>query len=364
MNRVARLLGLSAGLLWLLTASAQDPDDIPANTFFPASNPWNWDVTGLPVHPGSDLYIAAIGASTHLREDYAFPYSVVDAAQAEVTVMFDEYPDESDYGNGAFGSNDPGGSATGLYPFPPGAPIEPGGDAHVLVVDTGNDLLYETYSTSGGPPWTAACGAVFDLGSNAMRPEGWTSSDAAGLPILPGLIRYDEAVTRGVIPHALRFTCSPTQNRHLYPARHHAGSANVNLPPMGLRLRLKASKDISGYTGAALAILTALKTHGMILADNGSDFYLSTTLDSRWNDPMNPTTIMDIRDMIGSDFEVVQTVDANGAPLMFAANNGVGPPPPPDPVAGGGGGGGGGCGCSGLEGLLVLALLRAIRRRV
>jgi hypothetical protein len=276
--------------------------------------------------------------------------------QADVAVAFNLYDDESDPGPG-FGSP-AGGAAQGMYPFPAGAPIEGNGvgDAHCLVIDKDNALLYETYVTSGGPPWTAACGAVFDLNSNAVRPEGWTSGDAAGLPIFPGLIRYEE-VAAGAINHALRFTCSPTQNRHIYPARHHAGQANTALPPMGLRVRLKASKDLSGYTGAARVVLEAIKKHGLILADNGSDWYISATLDSRWAS----TNITQIRDIRGSDLEVVVSVDAGGAPVLAVPGGGTGPAPPPDPPAATSGGGGGGCGLSGLEALLLILLRRRLR---
>ena len=241
--------------------------------------------------------------------------------------------------------------------MPPGASIEGGGDAHCLVIDKDNHLLYETYQTSGGPPWTAGCGAIFNLQTNDMRPDGWTSADAAGLPIFPGLIRYDE-VASGTITHALRVTCPSTQNAHLYPARHHAGSSGANLPPMGLRLRLKASKDISGYTGAAKVILTALKKYGLLVADNGSPWFISTTVDDRWSG----TNIMNIRDMVGSDFEVVVSVDSSGNPILPVSGGGSGPPPPPGGgSSGGGGGGGGGCGLLGLE-LLPLVLLRKFRR--
>jgi hypothetical protein len=248
--------------------------------------------------------------------------------------------------------------SSGYYPIPPSAPIESGGDAHCIVIHEGRKLLYETYVTSGGPPWRASCGAVFNLDANHVRPDGWTSADAAGLPIFPGLIRYDEAIA-GPISHALRFTCSPTHDSHIYPARHHAGTSGANLPPMGLRVRLKASKDITGYTGVARNILEGLKKHGMILADNGSDWYISTTLDSRWSG----TNITQIRNMVGSDFEVVVTVDGSGNPVqavsggstVVAAAPGSGPPPP---TGGGGGGGGGGCGLLGLEILLLLIARR------
>lgn len=363
MNPMAKItrLPLAAALAFLLGAARQQP---PLTIqVFPADNPWNWDISGLPVHPNSDNYIASIGAGLSIQEDYSFYYSVVSASQADVNVSFNPYADESDPGP-AFGSP-PGGTTgpvyhnSGSYPIPAGAPIEGGTDAHLLVINKDSSLLYETYLTSGGPPWTAGCGAVFDLTSNAVRPDGWTSADAAGLPIFPGLIRLDE-VSTGTISHALRVTCSSTQNAHIYPARHHAGSPGANLPPMGLRLRLKASKDISGYTGAARVVLDALKKHGLIVADNGTSWYISTTVD-----PTNwlSTTIKQIRDMKGSDFEVVTSVDSSGNPILPVSGGGSGPPPPPGggPSGGGsGGGGGGGCGLLGLE-LLALPLIR--RRR-
>lgn len=360
---VLRLAGAAILASLLAPAAVQQPDlGIPV---FPADNPWNWDITGLSVDASSDTYIASISSSAPIREDYSFPYNVVLDAQSNVSIAFTLYDDESDPGplagsppNGTVG---PPYNSQGSYPFPAGAAIEGGSDAHCLVIDKDNRLLYETYQTGGGPPWSASCGAVFDLTSNAVRPDGWTSGDAAGLPIFPGLIRYEEIVA-GSINHALRFTCNNTQNKHIYPARHHAGSANLNYPPMGTRVRLKASKDISGYTGAARIVLDALKKHGLILADNGSNWYISTTVDDRWNALSN---ITQIRNMHGSDFEVVTTVDAAGAPILPVSGGGVGPPPPPPAPGGGapgggGGGGGGGCGFLGLE-VLALALLR--RRR-
>jgi hypothetical protein len=348
-------------LATLLPLAVQQPDlGIPV---FPADNPWNWDISGFAVDTNSSTYIGAISASAPIREDYAFPYSVVAGTQAKVNVAFSLYPGESDPGPGA-GSPVNGtlsSGSKGSYPFPAAAPIEGGSDAHCLVIDKDNHLLYETYQTSGGPPWSASCGAVFDLNSNAVRPDGWTSGDAAGLPIFPGLIRYEE-IAAGSINHALRFTCNNTQNKHIYPARHDAGSAIVTYPPMGTRVRLKASKDISTYTGAARIILDALKKHGLILADNGSNWYISTTLDDRWA----TSNIIKIRDMHGSDFEVVQSVDGTGAPILAVSGGGTGPPPPP-PITGGGssggggGGGGGGCGLTGFE-LLPLLLLRRRRR--
>ena len=291
---------LLAALLGLAAAPQQQPDlGIPV---FPATNPWNWDISGFAVHPGSDAYIASIGAGAPIREDYAFPYSVVTDAQANVAVAFNLYDDESDPGPG-FGSP-AGGAAQGQYPFPAGAPIEGNGvgDAHCLVIDKDNALLYETYITSGGPPWTAACGAVFDLNSNAVRTEGWTSGDAAGLPIFPGLIRYEE-VAAGAINHALRFTCSPTQNRHIYPARHHAGQANTSLPPMGLRVRLKATVSLAGMSPQAKVIAVALQRYGMILADNGSPWYVSGMSDPRFDDDV----LHELDRFTGADLEAVNT---------------------------------------------------------
>jgi hypothetical protein len=361
-------VGALAGLVVLVGATRQTQPDL-GFTCFPADNPWNWDITGLSVQPGSDTYVSSMGgvagASAPIREDYSFYYSVVPGTQALVDITLGIYADESDKGP-AFGSPAPGFELSpgdvSRFPYPNGAPIEGGGDAHVLVIDKDNKLLYETYQTTGGPPWTAACSAVFNLNSNALRPDGWTSGDAAGLPIFPGLIRYDE-VASGQIPHALRVTCPSTQNKHLYPARHHAGSANTSLPPMGLRLRLKASTDLSTYTGEALTILNALKKHGLIVADNGSSWYISTTVDTRWSG----TNITQIRKIHGSDFEAVTSVDGSGNPILPVGGGGGGPPPPPPPSPSGGsssgGGGGGGCGLLGAELLLVGLALKSRPRK-
>ena len=356
--RIAAAVALLAGLLGT-TPQQQQPD--VSIQIFPSDNPWNWNISGFTVHGSSAAIIAQIGGSTPIREDYAFPYSVVQNGQPDVKVSFDQYPDESDPGPGEGTFLADGTLSTyssGYYPIPKDAPIEGGGDRHCLVIHEGRKLLYETYVTRKAP-WRAACGAVFNLDANHVRPDGWTSADAAGLPIFPGLIRYDEAIA-GPITHALRFTCSPTHNSYLYPARHHAGISGADLPPMGTRVRLKATKDITGYSGVARNILEGLKTHGMILADNGSAWYISTTLDDRWGS----TNITQIRDMVGDDFEVVITVDGGGNPIQ-AVNGGstvVTAAPgsgPPAPGGGGGGGGGGGCGLLGLE----LLLLRVLRRR-
>ncbi|MGH7472086.1 MAG: hypothetical protein ACRENP_29400, partial [Longimicrobiales bacterium] len=201
---------------------------------------------------------------------------VVSRTQARVPVTFD-YDDESD---------------VGPYPVPANAPIEGGvqsrGDRHVLIIDRDNWRLYElfaAYPQNGGQSWHAGSGAVFDLNSNALRPAGWTSADAAGLPVLAGLVRYDEVVERKEIRHALRFTCSTTRRAYTAPARHYASSrTDASYPPMGMRVRLRADYDISGFPQEVQVILTALKRYGMFLADNGSSWFISGAPDPRWSD--------------------------------------------------------------------------------
>jgi hypothetical protein len=265
---------------------------------FPADNAWNRDVSGDPVDANSDRYIAAIGSSDHLHPDfganpdYGIPYVIVGADQGMVPIDFTEYGDESD---------------PGPYPVPPDAPVEAGGDRHVLVVQRERCRLYELFHANyeGGAQmrWSAGAGAVFDLRSNALRPAGWTSADAAGLPILPGLVRYDE-VAAGSIRHALRFTVSRTQRGYVHPARHFASSStDPARPPMGLRLRLKASFDTTRFPPHARTILSALKTYGMLLADNGSDWFISGATDRRWDDDQLNT----LKTVPGSAFEVVKS---------------------------------------------------------
>ncbi len=263
---------------------------------FPADNPWNRDVSNDPVDPNSANYIASIGAAVNLHADfgsdptYGIPYVVVPGTQPFVPITFTAYGSESD---------------PGPYPVPSNAPVEAGSDAHVLALDAGNCTLYEMYHAakdSNGAGWFADSGAVFNLTSNALRPDGWTSADAAGLPILPGLVRYDE-VTAGAINHALRFTVALTQRAYVHPATHWASSStNANLPPMGLRVRLKASYNISGFTGAARVVLNALKKYGMMVADNGSNWFISGSTDTRWND----SDLNQLKTVPGSAFEVVQ----------------------------------------------------------
>ncbi|HEX8246474.1 MAG TPA: hypothetical protein VF541_23420 [Longimicrobium sp.] len=271
---------------------------------FPADNAWNRDVSGDPVDPNSAALIAACGsASTGLHPDFGtvwngapngIPYVVVSGSQAKVPVTF-YYADESD---------------PGPYPVPADAPVEGGpngqGDRHVLVIDRDNWKLYELFDAhpvNGGASWSAGSGAVFDLSSNALRPAGWTSADAAGLPIFPGLVRYDEVVEQKAIRHALRFTCSATRRAYVAPARHWASSrTDPNLPPMGMRVRLKAGFNVSGFSPNLQVILNAMKTYGMLLADNGSAWYVSGAPDPRWSDD----ELAALRNVRASDFEVVR----------------------------------------------------------
>ena len=268
---------------------------------FPASDPWNTPVDDEPVDPASSTLIASIGASDTLHMDFGadwnggpfgIPYVVVGPEQAPVRVTF-HYADESD---------------PGPYPIPWDAPIEGGaastGDRHVIVVDAASRTLYELYAAYPQPDgsWRAGSGAIFDLENGTTRPAGWTSADAAGLPILPGLVRYDE-VASGVIDHAIRFTVNQTRQAYVPPARHYASdNPSPSLPPMGMRVRLKSDFDISGYPYQARVILQAMQTYGMILADNGSDWFVSGAPDARWDDDQLNT----LKDVPGSAFEVVQ----------------------------------------------------------
>jgi hypothetical protein len=279
-------------------------EPLPARTVFPPDNAWNRDISTEPVDANSANLIASCGATRSLHPDFGteydgapwgIPYVTVRGTQPGVPVTF-YYGDESD---------------PGPYPVPPDAPIEGGpgssGDRHVIVVDVDNWKLYELFdarSVNGGTSWTAGSGAIFDLGSNAMRPAGWTSADAAGLPIFAGLVRYDE-VAAGAIRHALRFTCPTTRRAYLPPARHYASNqTSANLPPMGMRVRLKAGVDLSTFPADVQVILTALKKYGMILADNGGGFFVSGAPDPRWND----ANIDTMKRLKGSDFEVVRMI--------------------------------------------------------
>jgi hypothetical protein len=268
---------------------------------FPASDPWNRDISHEPVDPNSAALIASIGLNKNLHPDFGtvyngapngIPYVVVSGTQPRVPVHFD-YADESD---------------PGPYPVPPDAPIEGGphgqGDRHILVVDRDHSKLYELFSVHPeGKGWRAGSGAIFDLKTGALRPAGWTSADAAGLPIFPGLARYDEVGIQKEIRHALRFTIVHSRRAYVAPARHFASHlTNPNLPPMGMRVRLKADVDISGFPSSARVILTALKKYGMIVADNGSDWFISGAPDPRWSDDELNT----LKRIKGRDFEVVR----------------------------------------------------------
>jgi hypothetical protein len=241
---------------------------------FPADDVWNLDVSNLPVHPKSKVWKQSAHARTTLlhpdfgHAPYGFPFDVVDGSHPLVDVDF-RYAAESDIGP---------------YPFGAETQIEGGSDEHALMVDADSCTLYELYDAhwNGGNP-DAGSGAIFDLGSNALRPAGWTSADAAGLPILPGLVRYAEAEA-GAIDHAIRFTVDCTRNRSVWPARHQAGVRDSTCPPMGARFRLRAGFDIGGFGADAQVILTALQRYGMIVADNGSDWYFQGTTDARWTD--------------------------------------------------------------------------------
>ena len=279
---------------------------------FPASNAWNTDISGAPVDPNSNALITSIGLTRGLHPDFGsglyngapigIPYVVVSGTQAKVPITFTDYGDESD---------------PGPYPVPPNAPIEGrkadgsafGGDRHVLVIDRDANRLYEMGNAYPQPDgsWRASGGAVFHLDSDTVRPgglPGWTSTDAAGLPIFPGLARYDEAAS-GVIRHALRFTVNNSRRAYVPPATHWASSdTNANLPPMGMRVRLKASYVIpANFSTESRAILQSLKTYGMLMADNGSDWFISGAPDERWD---NDKLLTELGSVKGASFEVVR----------------------------------------------------------
>ena len=281
---------------------------------FPADNVWHADVSRLPVHPRSGSYLAAMGPGAGIHADFGsgtweggpigIPYTVVGAGQPRVPVRFG-YAAESD---------------PGPYPIPPDAPVEGGpgadGDRHVLVVQAGSCRLYELFDAHReGAGWRAGSGAVWNLRSNRLRPAGWTSADAAGLPILAGLVRYEE-VARGRVDHAIRVTVDRSQAAYLWPARHHAGQAGPSLPPMGLRLRLKAGVDIGGFPTQARVILQAMRTHGLVVADNGSSGFIGGVPDERWdNDALRQLRRVTLAD----DFEAVDTARLRISPASAAA---------------------------------------------
>jgi hypothetical protein len=306
-RRVAALPVLAAVLVGAPATAKAPAGRVPTVAgcpTFPTDNAWNERVDRLPVARSSATLIRSIGLSAGMHADFGsgtwdggpigIPYVVVRKGQRRVPVSF-LYASESNRGR---------------YPLPPGAPIEGGprasGDRHVIVVDKSACKLYELFDAhplDGGRRWHAGSGATWDLRSNHLRPPTWTSADAAGLPILPGLARYDE-VAAGAIRHALRFTAPRTRAAFVYPARHEASSSNdPALPPMGARLRLKRGVDIRRLPRQARIVAQALKTYGMLLADNGSPWYVSGAPDRHWdNDALHA-----LGKLHGSDFEVVDT---------------------------------------------------------
>ncbi len=269
----------------------------PDCEILPASNVWNKRVDSLPVRSDSEKLKRTIGLDRTLHPDfsdadadgYGIPYNIVGASTPRTSVSF-TWPSESD---------------AGPYPIPDDPLIEGGSDRHILMLDKDACRLYELFyarQTSGGA-WRAGSGAIFDLDSNALRPKGWTSADAAGLPILPGLARYDE-VAAGAIRHALRFTVPETRRKYIHPARYFASDlTGTRYPPMGLRVRLKKSVDISGFGPQSRVILRALKRYGMILADNGTQWYITGAPDPGWDDD----DLHDLHQIWGRDLEVVDT---------------------------------------------------------
>ena len=311
------LVGVTIALIG--SAAAQAPA-IGKCSVFPADNVWNARVDRLPVNANSTAWVNTIGASSNLHPDFGggiwdgapigIPFVTVTGSQTKYPVTFD-YADESD---------------PGPYAVPLNAPIEGGsssdGDRHAIAIDTDNCILYELYSAyPQATSWQAGSGAIYNLTSDALRQAGWTSADAAGLPIFPGLVRYDE-VAAGAIRHAIRFTAPQTRNTYIWPARHQASSlTGTQYPPMGARFRLKASFNISTFSATNQIILTALNTYGMILADNGSSWYISGAPDSRWDDD----DLHALNNIPGSNFEAVDEsslmVDPNSGQTLHVIVN-------------------------------------------
>jgi hypothetical protein len=296
---VKKLVPVALLLVFGGLASAQTPT-IGSCTVLPADDIWNTRIDQLPVHPSSSTWVSTIGASSPLHPDFGsslwdggpigIPYVTVPGTQAKYPATF-TYQSESD---------------TGPYAIPLNAPIEGGsastGDRHAIAIDINNCILYEIFAAyPQTSSWTGGSGAIFHLLSNALRPATWTSADAAGLPIFPGLVRHDE-VAAGAIHHALRFTVAQSQTAYVWPARHYASSlTGAQYPPMGARFRLKANFNISGFSAANQVILTALKQYGMILADNGASWFISGAPDAGWNDD----DLHALTTITGSNFEAV-----------------------------------------------------------
>jgi len=298
------LLLIPGGLGW---SRAESPDlginaGLHGAGIFPANNPWNQRIDTAAVDPNSDAVIGRF-SNAGLHPDFGanwgggpfgIPYIVVAGSQNKVTIGPVTYGDESD---------------PGPYPIPAEAPIEGGsqstGDRHVIVLDRDNWILYELFNArpNGDGSWRADSAAKFDLNSNRLRPDGWTSADAAGLPIFPGLVRYDEVYDQRAIRHAIRFTLQNTRKAYVHPATHYAShSTDQSYPPLGARFRLKANFNISGFSPANQVILQAMKTYGLILADNGSNMYISGVPDSRWNDE----DLNALKNISAGNFEMIQ----------------------------------------------------------
>lgn len=336
--KIFRVAALSAiGLLLAATMLAAGPRSasaasVPGTTcnVFPADNVWNTDISQLPVNANSATWLGSTGGSSGrlLHPDfggppYGIPYNV--AANSDLHYNFNfQYWDESDP---PVSSQQP----QGPYPVPSNPQIEGPTDSHMLVINKDTCKLYETFATDlSTNPYSAGSGAIFDLSSNQLRHDGWTSADAAGLPIFPGLVRLDE-VQAGFIGHAIRFTVHNTNNAYLWPARHKAGINDPTLPPMGARFRLKAGFDMSSYGTEAKVVLTAFQHYGLIVADNGSDWYFQGTEDPGWNNPPYDQMIADLKRVPASAFEAVDE-----SALMIDPNSGQAgkvPSAPAVPVA-------------------------------
>ena len=314
----ARPLSLLVALLLVTTvapaapAAASAMPEAPSCPIYPDDNVWHADVRRVPVHPLSETWIGNMGGPSRLlHPDFGGPYGyelqVVDNTTPTTPISFD-YADESD---------------AVPYPFTASTPIEPASDAHAFMLNKDSCVLYELFDASwnGGRP-TAGSGAVFDLRKNDLRPAGWTSADAAGLPIWPGVLRYDE-VARGIVDHAIRFTAQRTDRTYVWPARHQAGAArDASLPPMGARFRLRSDFSFTGFSAQTQVVLTAMQRYGLILADNGSNWYFQGSTDSRWSD----TLISELKRIPAGAFEAIDAssliADPNSARVVATSANG------------------------------------------
>ena len=291
---IALTLALLAAVLVSPPLAAAGSPRLAGCPILPSDNVWNRPVDDLPIHPDSDAYVRSIGLGSHLHPDfgsyagYGIPWNVVRRDTKRRAVTF-RWPGESD---------------KGPYPIPRRPRIEGGSDRHILMIDRDRCTLYELFAARRrGGRWHAGSGAIWDLRSNRLRPAGWTSADAAGLPILPGLVRPDE-VKRGRIDHAIRITFDETRRAYLSPATHYASDiCATNVPPMGMRFRLRPGYSLAGFTGQAKVVATALKEYGAIVADNGTDWYITGAKSRKWNDE----NLNQLKEIPGDDFQVVDT---------------------------------------------------------